>query len=113
MPNSSVPEDYQVFDEELMFDINAEFAELQQLGVGDLDTMFEISGYSETWGDYIDDPELLGLVPKYVAFKVKLVFDTPKSTNVTEALTNEAKRLEFRIMDAARRYQKRKEDANG
>lgn len=113
MPGSSVPEDYQIYDDELMADINAEFAELQQLGVGDLDTMFEITGYSETWGDYIDDPELLALVPQYIAFQVKMMFDTPKNSNVVESLNGTIKRMEFRIMDAARRYQKRKEDANG
>ena len=113
MPNSSIPENYEVFDNELIADINVELATLQQLGVGDLDTAFVVTGYSETWSDLIDDPELLSLIPQYVALRVKTIFDTPKSTTVVEALKEKSKELEFRIMDASRRYQKRKEDANG
>lgn len=113
MPNSSIPENYEVFDNELIADINVELATLQQLGVGDLDTAFVVTGYAETWEDLIDDPELLSLIPQYVALRVKTIFDTPKSTTVVEALKEKSKELEFRIMDASRRYQKRKEDANG
>lgn len=113
MPNSSIPENYEVFDNELIANINVELATLQQLGVGDLDTAFVVTGYAETWEDLIDDPELLSLIPQYVALRVKTIFDTPKSTTVVEALKEKSKELEFRIMDASRRYQKRKEDANG
>ena len=109
MPNSSIPQDYQAFDQEIIADINAELATLQQLGVGELDTVFVITGYGETWDELIDDPELLSLIPQYVALRVKNVFDTPKSSTVVEALKDKSKELEFRIMDASRRYRRRKE----
>lgn len=109
MPNSSVPEDYEIFDQELIADINVELATLQQIGVGELDTVFVVTGYTETWDEIIDDPELLSLIPQYVAMRVKMIFDTPRSSTVVEALKEKSKELEFRIMDAAKRYQRRKE----
>lgn len=109
MPNSSVPEDYEIFDQELITDINVELATLQQIGVGELDTVFVVTGYTETWDEIIDDPELLSLIPQYVAMRVKMIFDTPRSSTVVEVLKEKSKELEFRIMDAAKRYQRRKE----
>ena len=110
MPNSGVPQDYTVFDNELIIDINSVLAELSQIGVGPIDTVFSITDSSETWGDFIDDEELLSLVPLYVATQVRLMFDPPKSSIVKEALEKSASKLEFRINDACRRYHKRKED---
>lgn len=109
MPNTSIPQDYNVFDEELMAYINAVLATLQQLGVGELDTVFVITGYGEAWSDYIDDPELLSLIPVYVGYRVKMMFDAPKSSTTVEAYKGEISQFEFRIMDAARRYRRRKE----
>lgn len=109
MPNTSIPQDYNVFDEELMAYINAVLATLQQLGVGELDTVFVITGYGEAWSDYIDDPELLSLIPVYVGYRVKMMFDAPKSSTTAEAYKGEISQFEFRIMDAARRYRRRKE----
>lgn len=109
MPNSSIPEDYDVYDQELLTDINTELAILQQLGVGPLDTVFVVTGTGETWRDFVDDPELLSLIPQYVALRVKMIFDTSKSSTAVEQQKDKSKELEFRIMDAARRYQRRKE----
>lgn len=110
MPNSGVPEDYTVFDNEIIMDINMVLATLKQLGVGPVDQTFQISGTGETWGDFLDDDELLALVPSYIAIKVRMLFDPVKSSIVKEQLDNFAKELEFRINDVCRRYHKRKED---
>lgn len=113
MPGSVLPQDYEVFDQELIVHINAVLARLQQLGVGPLDEVFAISGYEEKWSDIVDDQELCSLMPTYVAMRVRLGWDTPKSSNVSQSLTEIIKENEFAIMDAARRYRRRKEDADG
>lgn len=109
MPNSVIPQDYEIFDQELIVYINAELARLQQLGVGPLDEVFSISGYGEQWDDIVDDKELCALMPLWVSIRVKMVWDSSKSPTVSQALSEKAKELEFCIMDAARRYRRRKE----
>lgn len=110
MPNSGVPEDYTVFDQEIIMDINMALAQLSQIGVGEVNTVFQISGSGETWGDYIDDPELLSLIPPYVAIVVRSLFDPSKSSIIKDTLNEQLKQLEFRINDVCRRIDKRKEE---
>jgi dihydropteroate synthase len=110
MPNSGVPEDYTVFDQEIIMDINMALAQLSQIGVGEVNTVFQISGSGETWGDYIDDPELLSLIPPYVAIVVRSLFDPSKSSIIKDTLNEQLKQLEFRINDVCRRIEKRKEE---
>lgn len=112
MPNSGVPEDYTVFDQEIIMDINMALAQLSQIGVGEVNTVFQISGTGETWGDYIDDPELLSLIPPYVAIVTRSLFDPTKSSIIKDTLNEQAKQLEFRINDVCRRIEKRKEETN-
>lgn len=109
MPGSSIPEEYTIFDDELILDINTELAILSQIGVGKLDSVFVITGTGELWSDFIDDPELLSLIPSYIAHRVKMVFDPPKSSIVMEQLKDKSKELEFRIMDGAWRHRRRQE----
>ena len=109
MPNSTVPQDYTVFDQELITLINAELARLQQLGVGPLDEVFTITGYNEVWGDIVDDRELCALMPIWVSIRVKSVWDSSNSSVVSQVLSERVKELEFSIMDAARRYRRREE----
>lgn len=111
MPKTGIPEGYTVFDDEIIGDINAELAVLSQVGVGKTNEVFVISGSGETWGDYLDNAELLSLVPMYVALRVKLLFDTPSSSIVLEAIKERSKEMEFRIQDAAKRYNKTKEES--
>lgn len=110
MPNSGVPVDYLAFDQELIMDINMILVSLSQIGVGKIGDVFQISGSGEIWSDFLDDDELMSLVPVYVAIKVRLLFDPVKSSIVREQLLESAKELEFRIGDACRRYHRRKGD---
>lgn len=112
MPNSGIPQDYTMFDTELIGNINSELAVLSQLGLGKTDEVFYITGTNEIWSDFIDSTELLGLIPLYIALRVKLIFDPPKSATVMDATNERAKELSFRIQDAAKRAN-RKEAQNG
>jgi hypothetical protein len=103
MPNSGIPADYNVFDTELIGDVNSELAVISQLGVGDPNEVFYITGTGETWGDFLQSPELLNIVPLYMAIRVKILFDPPKSSIVMDSLNERARELSFRLQDAAKR----------
>ena len=106
MPNSTIPQDYTVFDTELMGYINAELAVISQLGIGDPEDVFMISGTGETWSDFLDNTEEINLVALYIAIRVKMMFDPPKSQIVMDKLTKQSEEYAFRIQDAARRHKK-------
>lgn len=107
MPNSTVPQDYTVFDTEIIGYINAELAVISQLGVGKPEDVFMISGSGETWSDFLDNTEEINLVALYIAIRVKMMFDPPKSQIVMDKLTNQSEEYAFRIQDAARRHKKK------
>lgn len=111
MPNSGIPQDYQVFDTELIGLINSELAVLSQIGIGKSNEVFVITGSSEVWSDFLKEDELVSLVAMYLAIRVKIIFDPPKSSIVMESLNERAKELTFRIEDAARRYKNTEEEA--
>lgn len=111
MPKTGIPQEYTVFDNELIGNINAELAVLSSLGVGKTNSSFSITGSGETWGDFIDDDELLNLIPMYVADRVKLIFDTPSSSIVLEMIKQRSAEYSFYIQDAAKRYKTKKEES--
>lgn len=91
-----IAEDYTVFDTDLIIHINSVFLTLSQLGVGP-EEGFMITSKDETWGDYIDSDELLNAVKSYVYLKVRLLFDPPTSSSVSESMKNMINELEWRI----------------
>lgn len=94
---TSLPEEYDAFDEDVIFFINTTFSTLWQLGVGP-DTGFKIADESTKWSDYIsDDLVLLGMVQDFMKLKVRLKFDPPTLASVLKAMQDEVKELEYRI----------------
>lgn len=91
-----ITEDYTVFDTDLIIHINSVFLTLYQLGVGP-EEGFMITSKDETWGDYIDSDALLNAVKSYVYLKVRLLFDPPTSSSVSESMKNMINELEWRI----------------
>lgn len=91
-----ITEEYTIFDEDLIIDINTALAILTQLGVGP-EEGFRITGASETWDQFIGDDPILSMVKSYVDIEVKILFDTPQSSSLTEALNRELSKLEWRI----------------
>lgn len=90
--------DYTQFDPDIIMHINSAFMTLHQLGVGPTEG-FMIKDETSTWSDYIPDADMLKLegVKTYIYIKVKLVFDPPASSAVTESLTRQATELEWRL----------------
>lgn len=88
---------YDVFDTELIIHINSVFSILKQMGVGPQDETFKITGANEQWYDFFEEGENLEMVKTYVFLKVRLIFDPPQSSSVTEAYNRQISELEWRL----------------
>lgn len=84
------------FDNELIMCINSVIATLRQIGIGP-EEGFAIDGAATTWSDLIGDSQKLEPVKSYVAFKVRMMFDPPTSSAVSEAIKENIKELEWRL----------------
>ena len=91
-----IAEDYTEFDEDIITHINSVFLNLTQLGVGP-EEGFMIEDDTAVWEDFIDDSIQLQAVKTYMYLKVKLLFDPPLSSSVTEAFTRMIAALEWRL----------------
>ena len=91
-----VAEDYTEFDEDIITHINSVFLNLTQLGVGP-EEGFMIEDDTAAWEDFIDDSIKLQAVKTYMYLKVKLLFDPPLSSSVTESFTRMIAELEWRL----------------
>ena len=94
-----VAEDYTEFDEDIITHINSVFLNLTQLGVGP-EEGFMIEDDTAVWEDFINDSIQLQAVKTYMYLKVKLLFDPPLSSSVTESFTRMIAELEWRLNTA-------------
>lgn len=96
-----ITEDYEHFDPDIIIHINSVFLILNQLGVGASDG-FSISDKTATWDDFLGEGNNnLEAVKSYMHIKVRLLFDPPLSSTVTECLNRSASELEWRLNVAA------------
>ena len=91
-----IAEDYTEFDEDIITHINSVFLNLTQLGVGP-EEGFMIEDDTAVWEDFINDTIQLQAVKTYVYLKVKLLFDPPLSSSVTESINRMIAELEWRL----------------
>ena len=91
-----VADDYTEFDEDITTHINSVFLNLTQLGVGP-EEGFMIEDDTAEWKDFINDSVQLQAVKTYVYLKVKLLFDPPLSSSVTESINRMIAELEWRL----------------
>lgn len=92
-----IPDDYTEFDDQLIVYINSVLSILRQIGVGN--SIFRITGDSETWDQLIDTEDDLDVdeVQTYVYMKVKLLFDPPTSSITMDALKQSIAEFEYRL----------------
>ena len=90
-----LPIENEDFDSEIILHANSALSILWQLGTfdGDLRTIDEQS----TWNEIETDIELQSLISEYIALKVRVIFDPPQSSTLSEALNHRIDELEFRI----------------
>lgn len=94
---------YDVFDLDLIININAAFSRLCQLGVGPL-TPFKIQDDTATWADFWDglEGEMPDEVKQYIYLKTRMIFDTPASGTVANAFKEQIDMLEWTLKEVAR-----------
>ncbi len=89
--------EYDSFDTDIITHINTVCSNLTQMGIGP-EEGFTITGYSETWDQFITSSELkTQQVKSYMALKVKSLFDPSANGNVSEAIKNAISEMEYRL----------------
>lgn len=106
-----ITEEYTHFDSDIIMHINSVFSILTQLGVGP-DEGFSIIDKDATWNDFMGDDPRLKMVESYMFLKVKLLFDPPLSSAVTEAINHMISEYEWRI-NVAVETEIKEENQNG
>ena len=91
-----ITEEYTHFDQDIIIHINTVLMILHQLGVGP-EEGFAITDSYETWSDFLVDNKNIEAVKTYVYLKVKLLFDPPLSSAVTESINKSINELEWRL----------------
>lgn len=91
-----ITEVYDVFDKDLVMHINSVFFVLTQLGVGPAEG-FSIQDETAVWDDFIPCGANLEAVKSYVYLKVRLLFDPPQSSALTEAINRQISEFEWRL----------------
>ena len=91
-----ITEDYTHFDQDIIIHINTVLMILHQLGVGPKEG-FAITDSYETWSDFLVDSKNIEAVKTYVYLKVRLLFDPPLSSAVTESINKSINELEWRL----------------
>lgn len=91
---------YSVFDTDLIISINSAFSRLCQLGVGP-SSPFKITGIDEIWTDFMEDGNQEDL-KQYIYLKVKMIFDPPANSTVSNAYKEEIEKLEWLLKEVAR-----------
>lgn len=83
------------FDTDLIMHINSAFSILTQLGVGPKEG-FIIKSDEEVWADYTSSSKL-EMIKSYIMAKVKLVFDPPTNSSVSQIYQNYINEFEWRL----------------
>lgn len=91
-----ITEDYDVFDTDIIMHINSVLMILNQIGVGPSEG-FTISDELATWEDFLGKDTNAEAVKTYVYLRVKLLFDPPNSSIVSEAMNRTISELEWRF----------------
>lgn len=93
------------FDTQIGMLINEEFMTLHQLGIGPEEGFF-ISDADTKWTDFSDDKTLINTVKTYVYYRVRLQFDPPGSSIVSDSINSRIAELQFRLNCQAERHWK-------
>ena len=94
---NGLPETYEAFDADMIMHINTVLMILTQMGIGPA-SGFTIESDKETWSDFLgEELKQLAGIKSYVAFRVRLMFDTPQNQATVNALNETVKDLEYRL----------------
>lgn len=93
-----LPEDYTVFDHDVITHINTAISQLTQLGIGPPQG-YMITSVDDEWNDFIDVENDLQLnnVKTYVFLKTRQYFDPPTTSYLISAMERQIQELEWRM----------------
>lgn len=91
---------YEVFDEDLITNINSSFSQLCRQGVGP-STPFKITDEDDIWTDFMDEDKMPEDVKQYIYLKAKVIFDPPQSGTVLQMIREEIEKLEWLLRETA------------
>lgn len=92
-------ESYEHFDPEIIMHINSIFIRLMTLGVGPKNG-FQISDKFSTWADFLGTDEVFyNDIKTYITLKVRLIFDPPASSVLTQQINASISELESLLVD--------------
>lgn len=92
----NIDPEYDVFDDQIIPLINGSLNMVNQLGVGK--AAYYITDNTSSWEDFLgSDVHALHMVETLVKIRVRLAFDPPSNSFVTDALKKEADELTWRI----------------
>ena len=91
-----IQEEYEQFDPDIIMHVNSAFMILNQIGAGPEDG-FRIEDKTAVWGDFTKNKINLESVKTDVYLRVKLMFDPPLSSIVTESINRMISEFEWRI----------------
>lgn len=94
---------YNVFDTDIITFINSALMTLQQIGVGP-NGGFSITDEYALWSDFIPGDIMMEGVKTYIYLSVKLLFDPPGNSVVTESMKSLKEELEWRLREQAEFY---------
>ena len=104
-----VGSDNQDFDTDIITHINSVLAILQQLGIGPENGYF-IVDETATWTDYLGSYfAQINMVKSYMSAKVRILFDPPVSSAVSDSLNRICSEFEWRANVAAENHDLHKE----
>lgn len=90
------------FDTDILLHINSVFSNLHSMGIGP-DGGFTVSATSK-WDEFFTNDEVriktLANIKSYVYIKVRLLFDPPANSKISDSLFNAAKEFEYRLYTA-------------
>lgn len=91
-----IPENYNVFDQNIIMYINSVFSTLNQLGIGP-EKGFEIADATTTWSHFLGGNAKFNSVKTYMFLRVKTLFDPPGTSFLLDAIKAQIQELEWRI----------------
>lgn len=91
-----IAEECEDFDADIIMHVNSVLMVLTQLGVGPSEG-FIIEDDSSTWDEFFVDTMQLQAVKSYIFMKVKLLFDPPTNSAVTNSYNQLITEFEWRL----------------
>ena len=99
--NLGIAENYEYFDADILTHINSTLSIFFQLGIGPQDKAVTIQDDTLTWEEFLGGRTDLEFAQSQMFIRVKLLFDPPSTTHVSQALKANLDELDWRATVAS------------